>query len=152
MGISLGPLSLAPAHQMPHLTGFHWLVLNVTAICWLCLSFKDEIIPWDLFLIFENTFLWTPKWGNEKLPGSRINPPFLLKLKAVWVDLFVWTGGFGKIGFNFPYLCGFEKCNPSNCFVSTIEYPAGPLERRRLGKQAMLRLAATVCNQVVAVV
>lgn len=78
----------------------------------------------------------------------------LSELQAVWLDLFVRTEGFGKIGFNFPHLCGFEKCNPSSCLVSTVEHVACHVEAcyRRSVSAAYWKHAVAVCNQVVAVV
>ena len=126
----VGPLQLAgSAHNRCHTSSW---APGVSSQCnsyrWFCLSFNEEIIPSDIFLISES--LWVLKTiVSRPLIGEMKNDPpkkgiklisLFTEQKAVWVDLFIWMEGVVKIGFNFPYLCKFEKYNPSGCLVSTM--------------------------------
>lgn len=143
----VGPLQLGV-----HITGAtsSWapeVSFQCNSYCWLCLSFNEEIIPSDIFLISESLWVLETVVCGPLIGEMKNDPPkkgvklisLFTEHKAVWVDLFIWVEGIGKIGFNFPYLCKFEKCNPSSCLVFTM---VSSLPHRNLlqidGKQTIL--------------
>lgn len=129
--VEWGLCSGDPARQMPHPVGLQQLALSSAVVCWLCYHLMKRSYLENLFLISES--LWAlktvvsgPPIGEMKNYQQVKLIPLFTELKVVWVHLLIWTEPFGKIGFNFLYLCGFEKCNPSSCLISTIEYSSLP--------------------------
>lgn len=146
--VEWGLCSGDPARQMPHPVGLQQLALSSAVVCWLCYHLMKRSYLENLFLISES--LWAlktvvsgPPIGEMKNYQQVKLIPLFTELKVVWVHLLIWTEPFGKIGFNFLYLCGFEKCNPSSCLISTIEYPACHAETcLREGQQSLLEVCS----------
>ena len=159
----VGPLQLAgSAHNRCHTSSW---APGVSSQCnsyrWFCLSFNEEIIPSDIFLISESlwvlkTIVSRPLIGEMKndppKKGIKLNSLFTDQ-KAVWVDLFIWKEGVVKIGVIFLICVNLRNIIPAVAWFPQW-YPACRIETgyRLMVNRPYRRPAVTVCNQVVAVV